>query len=157
LLDNYILNIVGSQLSHDEKNILAEKLKDRYVVSKHITNLELNEIYNRVQFLIYPSEYEGFGIPILEAMAAGCPVIPMKVSSILEVSGDATIYVNENPSEISNAILRLGSSTKFRNEIISIELDNIKRFSWDKCYLETKNLYKELYYFEKYDGWVQAT
>lgn len=145
LVDDVILNIVGEPLTEAEENLLNNKLNGRYIIHTHISNLDLNRLYNEAICLFYPSEYEGFGIPILEAMAAGCPVIALNTSSIPEVAGDAGIlFSNINKIEMSKTIIKLRENNEYRNNVVQKGTENIKRFSWDKCYRETIALYKDL-------------
>ena len=105
------------------------------------SNEELNLLYNSVEYLLYPSSYEGFGIPILEAQRSGCPVITLNNSSIREVSGGYTLLMESaNISEFKkkNEIL---SHNLIKEQIIAAGLENAKRFSWDKM----SNQYLDLY------------
>jgi len=72
--------------------LLEEKVPGRFVHFKGVSIALLNQIYNSAFCLLYPSEYEGFGIPILEAKRAGCPVLAYNSSSIPEVAGDSGIF-----------------------------------------------------------------
>ncbi|NQW28471.1 MAG: glycosyltransferase, partial [Flammeovirgaceae bacterium] len=92
--------------------------------------------------LLYPSSYEGFGIPILEAMKSGCPFIASNNSSIPEVAGKAGILHDHLSVEdyLSSII-----SIKAKRESLILEgYDQSDKFSWDKCYIETKNIYNQL-------------
>ena len=102
-------------------------------------------LYKNARALIYPSKYEGFGLPVLEAMASNCPVICSNASSLSEVGGDSVQYFDpynlDEMNDVINATIysddKLGELKK-KGEIQS------KLFSWDKCSSETLNIYKDL-------------
>lgn len=73
------LKIVGSKLTNEEQINTQQILGDNYEELGYITNGELNELYNAAFALIYPSSYEGFGLPIVEAQKSGCPVLALKI------------------------------------------------------------------------------
>jgi glycosyltransferase involved in cell wall biosynthesis len=140
-----ILVIVGGgALKEDEKVLLETMLLGRYQFHDNLPSVELNKLYNHALALIYPSSYEGFGIPVLEAMAASCPVIAINKSSMPEVCGDAGVLVDELSSdEIAYHIEKFKESI-YRETVIEKGLKNVKRFSWEKCYLETISFYHEI-------------
>lgn len=138
---NCILVIVGGgDLSENEKKIL----KNDYIHYQGISAKDLNILYNNAFCLLYPSSYEGFGIPLLEAMKTGCPVVSTKISSIPEVTGDAGLLVDKvEVEEFVRAILKL-ENKEFRYDLIKKGLEQAKKFSWDKCFEETLEFYKEV-------------
>jgi alpha-1,3-rhamnosyl/mannosyltransferase len=84
--------------------------------------------------LVYPSLYEGFGIPIAQAMAAGCPVIASGVSSIPEVVGDAGVLVDpRSPADIAQAIRRISDSPLARAKLIGLGRERAQMFTWQKA------------------------
>jgi len=145
-LSGISLTIVGEKLESREISMLEKKLGDRYTVYNHIGNEELNALYNESICLLYLSEYEGFGIPVLEAMAAGCPVIALRKSSIPEVVGNAGVLFDSFDNEkILYYIAKLRDDKRFRAQQIKIGRENSMGFSWDKCSQEVAGFYKELY------------
>lgn len=136
------LQIVGSELNNNELTLLEKYLPNRYQPLGRLSNEELNNVYNNAYALLYPSSYEGFGIPIIEAMRAGCPVIAVNTSSIPEVAGNAAILV-ESPS-ISSFVDALNSIKIYRQELILKGFNQAKNFSWERCFKETLRVYKEL-------------
>ena len=110
-----------------------------------LPNEDLNCLYNNAVCLLYPSLYEGFGIPVLEAMKAGCPVIAFNNSSIPEVSSGSCILLENNDRERGIAeIKRLLSDSAYRETIANQETIKAKAFSWDRCYAEVKLFYMSL-------------
>lgn len=135
------LVIVGRPLSQEEKTCLASI---KYHVLTGVSTETLNILYNNAFCLLYPSLYEGFGIPVIEAQRAGCPVIAGANSSIIEVIGKGGIALDTlDIPNILTAIQTIGQSY-YRNEIIKQGLENSQRFSWDKTYEQTLNVYKSL-------------
>ena len=97
-----------------------------------LSDEELATAYSGAMALVYPSKYEGFGMPVLEAMACGCPVITCPNASIPEVVGDAAIYVNDNDvDELANALCEV-QKPSIRNSLITAGLVQAKKFSWTK-------------------------
>ncbi|HKM19047.1 MAG TPA: glycosyltransferase family 1 protein [Aliarcobacter sp.] len=145
-LEEYILVSVGAgQITDDEKALIDINLQDRFHHFLGISSDELNILYNLSFCLLYPSSYEGFGIPILEAMRAGCPVVSTDFSSIPEVAGDAAILVDEIKKEKFIEAVKLLEDTKLRRELIDKGLVQASKFTWDKCFEETMNFYEEVY------------
>ena len=143
---NYNFVIVGTPLSGKERIELDNIFnKNKYCVLNNISNETLNILYNNAFCLLYPSAYEGFGIPILEAQRAGCPVIAYNASSIPEVIGNTPLLLIElNIEEILEKISLLEFES-LRKRIVQVGILNSKRYSWDKTYQETIKLYKELW------------
>jgi mannosyltransferase len=141
-LGNITLVIVGGgKLSLKEKKQL--KCLD-YKYYSYLSVAELNILYNNAFCFMYPSSYEGFGIPVLEAMKSGCPVVSNNISSIPEVAGDAALLVNVlNTDELVKALIRLQDEL-FRQKLIQKGLEQASKFSWDKCFNETFDFYKEV-------------
>ena len=134
----------GGSFTTSELNLLNENIPNRYRHRRFLTNTELNIEYNQSLCLIYPSLYEGFGIPVLEAMRAGCPVIAVNTSSIPEVAGDASILMEIGDSdEIRKAVESL-LVDETRNKLVERGLRQSALFSWDKTYLNTMAVYEKL-------------
>jgi mannosyltransferase len=138
-----ILSVVGGgSFSKGELNLLNHHLGHRYQWLGRLTELELNDAYNRAYALLYPSSYEGFGIPVIEAMRAGCPVVSTKSSSIPEVGGSAAILVDH--IDEASFINALSSVENRRFSLKMTGFDQANKFSWEKTYNETLNVYNEL-------------
>lgn len=106
---------------------------------------DLPLLYASARVLLYPSLYEGFGLPILEAMACGTPVITSNVSSLPEVGGEAAVYVDpEKTEDISNKLKLVMEDEGLRNKLVQKGLSQAKRFSWKRCAEETINVYKRI-------------
>lgn len=105
----------------------------------------LSNLYSSASALVYPSLYEGFGIPPLEAMSHGCPVVCTRTSSLPEVVGDAAaLFDPRDQDDIRGAIERVVTSSENSNDLISRGYQQAQRFSWERCALETLNVYKRL-------------
>jgi len=140
----WLVVVGGGPLSAVEKALLDEKLGARYLHLDRLPNEELNALYNSAHALIYPSSYEGFGIPVIEAMAAGCPVIAANTSSIPEAAGDAGLLVDDISAERVAERIRSLENDSFRQSVIQRGFKNSKRFSWERCYQETIAFYREI-------------
>ncbi|MCM1321741.1 MAG: glycosyltransferase family 4 protein [Bacteroides sp.] len=115
------------------------------VIQKLVSDNELNALYQHALFFIFPSKYEGFGLPLLEAMVNKCPVLCSNTSSLPEVAGNAAIYFNPNDLDsIEYAMLQVINSSDLRNNLVSKGEDRIKLFTWEKCAKEHISLYKSL-------------
>ncbi len=124
-----------NELSIDLKNIHFRDGSDKV----------LSSLYAHSEALIYPSKYEGFGLPILEAMSLGCPVISSNSSSLPEVYGNAALSFSPNSvDELIDCINKITSDNELKKKLILKGFKRVKDFSWKKCASETNNLYKKL-------------
>lgn len=108
----------------------------------HVSQDELITLYSGASVFVYPSLYEGFGLPILEAMAVGTPVVTSKLSSMTEAAGDAAVLVDPESAEaIADGIEK---AMKEKKELVKKGKENLKRFSWEKNARETLKVYESL-------------
>lgn len=98
-----------------------------------VADADLPALYSMAEAFIFPSFYEGFGLPPLEAMSCGCPSIVSKAASMPEVCGDASLYFDPaNENEIAEAIVKVIENAQTRNELIERGLERVKQFNWQK-------------------------
>lgn len=141
-----LLLIGGGELTEVELHNLTTKLGNGNFKSLLGVCVEdLNYYYNKAYCLLYVSLYEGFGIPVVEAQRAGCPVISTYCSSIPEVIGNKYLAIeNISPQKIADRIKELYSND-LRKETLELGFEKSKIFSWQNTYQETIDFYKELY------------
>jgi len=127
-----------------EENNIGE-IRDYVVSPGYIVNSDLPYIYNGAFAFLYTSLRESFGIPLIEAMACGTPVITGQTSSLPEIAGDAAVMVNvENIDEIADAMLRLEEDENLQQEKRAAGIERAKLFSWKKTTEELVKVYHEL-------------
>jgi len=146
----YNLVIVGSTLSRKENlfvNSVLKQSKVKYI--GYVSNQQLNILYNNAFCLLYPSSYEGFGIPVLEAQKAGCPVVAYKGSSIPEIIGTTPLLINSLCIEQILDCFKILTNSQKRLEIINNGLKNAERFSWDQMYKEVMGIYNIMWNSKK--------
>lgn len=101
-------------------------------------------LYRRALALVFPSKYEGFGFPVVEAMTLGCPVICSRVSSLPEVGGDAPIYADPTPAAYLSTMTELAGNPLLRDRHIEAGRARAKAFSWRRCAEETRKVYQSV-------------
>lgn len=144
LTDIDLVCVGGGEFTESERRTLETIIPNRYRHEGIVNDERLNYLYNDAICLIYPSSYEGFGIPVLEAMRAGCPVIALNSSSIPEVAGNAAVLLERpEPDLISKAIEQL-LDHEFRQGIQQKGFIQSSLFSWDNCFNNTIKLYEEV-------------
>lgn len=143
-----LLIIVGKKgwlyediLNAPEKFGIPQKVKFLDFVSDD----ELPSLYKNALCFVLPSLYEGFGLPVLEAMKNGCPVLTSNVSSLPEAGGDAVLYFNPlNVDEISKTIKKIIDDKNLRQEMIKKGFLQVKKFSWEKTARQTLEVLQEV-------------
>lgn len=156
-LINTTLVIVGKQAmveefdkKHPEMKMWTEFLL-KYKSDSDIKRLgfvndeELVSLYNCASVYCQPSLYEGFGLPVLEAMSCGCPVVCAETPALEEIAGDAALYANPHSSrDIASKLSNVLEDSKTRKTLINQGYKNLQRFSWKKCARETLDVYREV-------------
>lgn len=141
-------------LPHDLKLVLTGEANDRLVelarslgisnrlvFSGKVSEADLGALYRGALFLAFPSFYEGFGLPIVEAFACGTPVITSNLTSMPEIAGDAALLVNPHDvDEIALAMRRLHSSAELRANLIERGYQRVGEFSWDAVALRVQDV-----------------
>lgn len=121
----------GHQFEEIKKIIENNKLKSEVIITGYIEQKDLPIIYNHAEIFLFPTLYEGFGLPILESMASGVPVITSNFAPHTEVGGDSAYYVDAYSSEsLADGIIKILTNTDLRQSLKEKGLARIKKFSW---------------------------
>ncbi|MGB3509984.1 MAG: glycosyltransferase family 1 protein [Microcoleaceae cyanobacterium] len=136
----------GSSLSKEELELIHELgLSKEKIFQVSGNDITLANFYRGASIFVYPSLYEGFGIPLLEAMSLDCPIACSNTSSLPEVVGNAAEFFHpEQPESITNAIENVLFSSDKSTELVKLAREQIKKFSWEKAAQETKEVYLSL-------------
>jgi glycosyltransferase involved in cell wall biosynthesis len=135
----------GGNFTKKEIEYIKTNYLDDHVVYLEGSDDQLNNIYQNALCLVYPSLYEGFGLPVLEAMANKCPVICSNGSSLPEIAGEAAILIDTSSvAELKRAMESLENDPQFRNTLIRKGEANVKLFSWEATASKTRRVYLDL-------------
>jgi len=137
-----VLVLVGKYGWGNEKMSNVKCQMSNVKILGYIEKEDLAGLYSGAKAFIYPSLYEGFGLPILEAMSCGCPVVTSNVSSMPEVAGEAAVLIN--PLSVESITEGIKIALKNRRDLIKKGYDQVKKFSWEKCAQETLKVYEEV-------------
>jgi len=135
----------GESFTGEEKNYfealgIGDQMKIRFVDDK-----QMYALYNNAQVFVYPSYYEGFGIPILEAFQAECPVVLSDSSCFPEVVADAGVFFNpKSPQDLRQAALNIFNDKDLKSRMVAKGSKRLKEFSWEKTSLQTVEIYKKV-------------
>jgi glycosyltransferase involved in cell wall biosynthesis len=127
-------------------NIWHEDIAGSPVVfTGYVPDVELDVLYRKALFYVFPSLYEGFGLPALEAMAKGCPVASSNQASLPEILGEAALYFNPiDKVEMFSKVDRLYQDKDLREVLIKKGREQVKRYSWWECARQTLDAYKRI-------------
>jgi glycosyltransferase involved in cell wall biosynthesis len=148
LPQDWTLILAGSQgyeAAEAIGEVAASPAKDRIRITGYLTDDEIGDWYARARIFAFPSMDEGFGMPVLEAMAAGLPVIAGNRSALPEVCGDAAELIDpRNEDELASALLRLATDETRRAELVDLGFRRAKEFRWEDAVSATVAVYREL-------------
>ena len=141
-----IVGMVMDKVSEIFQTLKGLNLEDQVIFTGKVPDNDLVGLYNSADLFIYPCLYAGFGLPPLEAMSCGTPVIASNNSSLPEVVGDAGLLINPyDITEIADAINNIITDDDLRKNLIKKGLKRSKQFNWSKSAYETLEVYKEVY------------
>lgn len=145
-LVGYNLVIVGGpRLSGEEQQFLKATIPGRFFHLMEIDSRKLNVLYNSAFCLVYPSSYEGFGMPVVEAMKSGCPVVTTRSSSLPEICGNSALMVDSlNVQSFVKAIKELEDETT-RASFVQSGIERSRFFNWDDTCAKTLAFYEKIY------------
>lgn len=120
---------------------MAERLGPRCHFTGEVDDAEVRRYVGNAEALVIPSFYEGFGLPAVEAMAAGCPIVASRVASLPEVCGGAAIYFDPaHEDEMARQMRRIATDPGLRQELISVGRERVRAFDWGVCARETREV-----------------
>jgi glycosyltransferase involved in cell wall biosynthesis len=125
--------------------IAQSSLEKQTAFTGLVSDDRLIELYQRASLFVFPSLYEGFGLPVLEAMACGCPVICSNVSSLPEVAGDAAVLVDpKDAAKLADEMARVLTDESLQDELRRRGIRQASRFPWERTARETVAVYKRV-------------
>jgi len=143
--DFNLLCVGGGNFSSSELQSMRESGLDKQVKHIQATDAMLATLYAQATLFIYPSLYEGFGLPLLEAMRCGCPVVCSNTSSMPEIAGNAALYFDpNNEEEMRTVIENTVQSVKTLEDLQACGYEREQLFSWENCVEQTAELYRSL-------------
>jgi glycosyltransferase involved in cell wall biosynthesis len=138
----------GSEAVHEF--IHQESLTPRVITPGYVAPDQLESLYKAASVFLFPSLEEGFGLPVLEAMARGVPVVTSRTSSLPEAGGDAVLYVDpRSVEEIAGRVKELVEDDALRSELVSRGIDRVSQFSWRRAAGQTLDVYDEVLFGKK--------
>lgn len=149
LPQRFVLSVggIGERRNLARIKSVCEKLEVKLIVSGVdvlVSDDDMPLLYNSAQALVYPSFYEGFGLPILEAFGCGIPVVTSDRGAMKEISGGAAILVDPDSADSITGGVKIGLDDRQRGKYIEKGQERAKEFSWDKCAKETAAIYEGL-------------
>lgn len=147
MLDVQLLIVGKREYPYFDVQALVDELglHNRVILPGYIQDSDLPLLYNVADMFIYPSSYEGFGLPLLEAMACGTPVITSDNSSLPEVTGDAAIFIDPlNVAEMADAMCQVLSNERLHRNMVIKGIAQASKFSWEQTAKKTLAVYQEL-------------
>jgi len=140
----YLIAAGGGKFNNEELKLFESKKLLNKILYRNADDSFLASLYSNAAAFIFPSLYEGFGIPALEAMNCGCPVIMSNTSSLPEVGGDAAIYFDPtNTDDMRHKIEAVIFSNDLRNNIVKKSEKQRQKFSFEKTAIQTLELYRQ--------------
>ena len=142
----FLVCIGGGPFTKKEQTILKEiQVSEKIILIPYLEDSLLFKMYKNALAFIFPSKYEGFGIPILEAMNYGCPMLLSNVSSLPEIGSDAALYFDPyNPESILENLHNIYSSQELRESLIAKGFARVKLFHWGNTYQNTMQVYEKV-------------
>ncbi len=148
LLHKYKIRLLcagGGQFTKNEREFVRSLNVDGYVEQLAINDQILSTLYQNAVAFVFPSLYEGFGIPVLEAFSCGCPCIVSNVSSLPEVAGEAAFYMDpHSPESMAHAVEQLLIDSELRKTLVLNGYERLSLFSWKRAVDETLDLYRAI-------------
>jgi len=136
----------GAFTSQEANQIKTLKFKTKQIIQINGDDKVLDGLYQRAAAFVYPSAYEGFGLPPLEAMARACPVVSSQTSAMPEIIGEAAEYFDPSePEAIARAIEKVVYDKQRRMQLINLGQERFKLFTWQRCAHETLSVYESLF------------
>jgi len=131
--------------------IQALELSNHVLILGYVSDKELAWLYRNCFCFVYPSLYEGFGLPVLEAMGQGAAVITSNATSLPEVAGDAAYYIDPfDEYSMTEALLKLASDDAYREALREKAVIQAEKFSWEKSAEEVLHVYKQVMTLPKF-------
>ena len=133
-------------LNSDIDALIESQASDQIRRIGYVDEQDLPALYSAAAAFVYPSLYEGFGLPILEAMSCGAPVITSNTSSMPEISGDAALLFNPTDvGQLTTLLLEVIGNDSLRKELSRKGIDRAREFRWEKTARATLKIYEDLY------------
>lgn len=143
--DLFLVCAGGNPFTAKDQKLIAELGVAEKLIQRNFEDNELASYYSDATCFVFPSEYEGFGIPVLEAMACGCPVVLANHSSFPEVAGDAGVYFElDNPEDLKNKITGLLENETLHQHYVQKSLEQAQKFSWKKTADESLKIFRSV-------------
>lgn len=141
----YLVCAGGNSFTKEELELINSYSLINQVIQNNFKDAELATYYTKARCFVFPSAYEGFGIPVLESMSCGCPIILANHSSFPEVAGDAGIYFElGNKEDLKDKVASILSDNEKRLTYVAKGLEQAKKFSWEKTTKECIEIFKSV-------------
>lgn len=141
----HVLCAGGGEFTPEEKQFIKDLGLEDQVLFKYFQENELGQYYKNAICFVFPSNYEGFGIPVLESMACGCPIVLTNNSSFPEVAGDAGVFFEmDDADDLRNKINSLINDENLRNDYILKGYEQVKKFTWNGASQQCLELFQKI-------------